>query len=139
MLQKVRNMKIRDIKNHYIMYTCLFLKYFISINILNLILLILGVIAIFFNFGRTNPAIIRLFISTILPIIFIIYLLSKNILKRDKPMTYFCIFLIIYQLLYEPLTNTYFLYDVKKSTLDNFIYSIKKTYLEPFEEYEYMI
>jgi len=137
MLQKLLNMKIRKIKNKYIKYTCLFLKYLIAIYILNYLLLILGIIAIFINFGMINPAIISIIILTIIPIIFIIYLLYKNITRRDKPMAYLCIFLIIYQIIHEPLIKTDVFYNEQKSYMENFIESFKKTYTEPFDKYEH--
>jgi hypothetical protein len=130
-------MKIKNIKNPYLMYAFLFLKYFIAINILNLILIILCIIFLFINFGMINPSIIRLIMNTILPSFVIIYFLLKNISRRDKPMICFCVFLIVYQILYEPFITIDVFYDNQKSYLSNFIESFKKTYSEPFEHYEH--
>jgi Mn2+/Fe2+ NRAMP family transporter len=137
MLQMVSNMKIRNIRNKYIRYICLFLKFFIAIYILNNILTLICGVALLLNFGIFNPAIIRIIITTIIPMIIIIFLLYKNISKKDKPMVCLCFFLIIYQILYEPSVKTDVFYDDKKSYMENFIESFKKTYSEPFEKYEH--
>jgi len=124
------------IKNVYLKNMIIFSIYFICLSIINYILLLIGVIILFFDFGAHSPTRIILIINTILPNIFLIYFLSKNINKKNKPKIYFFVFLIIYELLHMPFRNMYFFYEDKKSLIDNFSDSMKEHYVEPFKKYK---
>jgi hypothetical protein len=128
-------------KKIYIKNTIEFLKWLLILTGYFYSTYIICIIALFINWGRISEHRINMFIMTFLPVLFLIFLIIKNIKSKNLFRVYMFLFFIIYEI-FLPMQDYYNIEEytnmpthVEKSLIENIKYFFHNYYGKALEKH----
>jgi hypothetical protein len=128
-------------KKIYIKNTIEFLKWLVGLTLYFCASYVIAIIAMFINWGRISDRKIGVFVLTVMPVLFLLVLIIKNIKRKNLFRVYMFAFFIIYEI-FLPMHSYYNIEEytnmpthVEKSLIENIKYFFHNYYGKALEKH----